>query len=72
MEKSDGVKQEFKPEPYRMLIKQRSRPGNLLDVRDFAVGGELGQAEGLEARESLKEGVSASRFSRSNEPRPGV
>ena len=77
LEKSDGVKQEFKAEPYRLLIKHpRPARGHDLETqlgtRDFTTRGESEQVEGLEAGESFKAGVSASRFSRSDEPRPGI
>lgn len=63
LEKSDGVKWEFKAEPDRLLFKH-PRPvrdqglETWLRAEGFAAKGESGQVEGLAAKESLKAGMS--------------
>lgn len=62
MEKSDGDKPEFKAEPDRLLVKhlRLARDHGLetwLSAGDFAAQGELGQVEGLEAKELVKTGM---------------
>lgn len=60
LDKPDGVKQEFKAEPDRLLVKQGRgrRLETWLGRREFVARYDSGRVEGLEAKESFKAGVS--------------
>ena len=63
LEESDGVKQEFKAEPERLLVKHPRPVRNQgletwLRAEGFAARGESEQVEGPVAKESLKAGMS--------------
>lgn len=64
LDKFDGVKQEFKVELDRLLVKQGR--GRRLEIwlgrREFVVRYDLGRVEGLEVKELFKVGVSKQVF----------